>query len=74
MDTKHYQFQVALACSGCVAAVEKALAKLQPDISKFDISLEKQIVDVYTSLPIGTVLDKLQKTGKKVSGGTELDN
>ncbi|BAO37743.1 metal homeostasis factor ATX1 [Kluyveromyces marxianus] len=72
MSTNHYQFNVKMSCSGCSGAVERALSRLQPEVSKTDISLEKQTVDVYTTLPYETVLEKIKKTGKEVVSGTTL--
>ncbi|KAG0674663.1 Cytosolic copper metallochaperone [Kluyveromyces marxianus] len=66
MSTNHYQFNVK------IGAVERALSRLQPEVSKTDISLEKQTVDVYTTLPYETVLEKIKKTGKEVVSGTTL--
>lgn len=62
-----------MSCSGCSSAVERALSKLEPEVSKTEISLEKQTVDVYTSLPYDTVLEKIKKTGKEVISGTTLN-
>lgn len=65
----HYQFNVKMACSGCSGAVTKAVNRLD-GIEKIDTDLEKQTVDVYTnSVDYNTVLEKIQKTGKAVSGG-----
>lgn len=41
-------------------------------MSKVDISLEDQTVDVFTSLPYETILEKIKKTGKTVNSGKKL--
>jgi copper chaperone len=65
----HYQFEVKMSCSGCSGAVTRALNKLE-GVDKVDANLEKQTVDVYTgSVDYETVLEKIKKTGKEVSGG-----
>lgn len=65
----HYQFNVVMTCSGCSGAVNRALSKLEPDVSDVDISLENQTVDVTSSLPYDTILEKIKKTGKEVKSG-----
>lgn len=67
-----YQFDVVMTCSGCSSAVERVLKKLEPDVSHIDISLPQQTVDVYTTLPYETILEKIKKTGKEVKSGTTL--
>ena len=71
-EIKHYQFNVVMTCSGCSGAVNKVLTKLEPGVSKIDISLEKQLVDVYTTLPYDFILEKIKKTGKEVKSGKQL--
>ncbi|KAL3233897.1 Copper chaperone ATX1 [Nakaseomyces bracarensis] len=68
----HYQFNVVMTCSGCSNAINRVLTRLEPEVSKIDISLEQQTVDVYTSLPYDTILSKIEKTGKEVKSGTTL--
>lgn len=68
----HYQFNVVMTCSGCSNAVNKALSRLEPDVSKIETSLEAQTVDVYTTLPYETILEKIKKTGKEVKSGKQL--
>lgn len=68
----HYQYNVVMACSGCSNAVNKVLTKLEPEVSKIDISLENQTVDVFTSLPYDTILEKIKKTGKEVKSGKQI--
>lgn len=70
--TSHYQFEVKMSCEGCSNAIERVLKRLEPDVSKTDISLERQTVDVYTTLPYETILQKIKKTGKEVVGGQTL--
>ncbi|KAI8323578.1 MFS general substrate transporter [Martensiomyces pterosporus] len=64
-----YEFEVAMSCSGCSGAVERALKRLEKerdaDIST-DISLETQRVKVTTDLPRETILETIKKTGKAV--------
>lgn len=43
-----------------------------PGVSKYEASLETQTVDVYTTLPYDTVLEKIKKTGKEVISGEEV--
>ncbi|EJT42158.1 ATX1-like protein [Saccharomyces kudriavzevii IFO 1802] len=61
-----------MTCSGCSSAINKVLTKLEPDVSKIDISLEQQSVDVYTTLPYDLILEKIKKTGKEVKTGKQL--
>lgn len=68
----HYRFHVVMSCSGCSNAVNKALSRLAPDVSKTDISLEDQTVDVFTTLPYETILEKIKKTGKEVKAGEQV--
>lgn len=69
----HYQFQVKMACSGCSNAINKVLTRSEPDVSKIAISLESQTVDVQTTLPYDTILEKIKKTGKEVEMGKIID-
>ncbi|CAI4049410.1 copper metallochaperone ATX1 SKDI_14G0720 [Saccharomyces kudriavzevii IFO 1802] len=71
-EVNHYQFNVVMTCSGCSSAINKVLTKLEPDVSKIDISLEQQSVDVYTTLPYDLILEKIKKTGKEVKTGKQL--
>ncbi|CAI1668257.1 hypothetical protein SEUBUCD646_0N00750 [Saccharomyces eubayanus] len=71
-DTNHYQFNVVMTCSGCSSAVNKVLTRLEPDVSKINISLEQQSVDVYTTLSYDFILEKIKKTGKEVKSGKQL--
>lgn len=65
----HYQFNVKMSCSGCSGAVTRALNKIE-GVEKVDANLETQTVDVFTSsVDYETVLAKIQKTGKEVTGG-----
>ncbi|KAG7844544.1 hypothetical protein KL941_003920 [Ogataea angusta] len=69
MSSKHYKFDVTMACSGCSNAVNRVLTRL-PGVRNVDISLEKQTVDVISDLDYDTVLQAISKTGKKVNSGT----
>lgn len=64
--TNHYQFEVVMTCPGCSNAIERVLKRLEPDVSKYSISLQEQTVYVETSLPLETILNKIQRTGKEV--------
>ncbi|CAR28977.1 ZYRO0F16324p [Zygosaccharomyces rouxii] len=69
MSESHYHFNVVMSCQGCSNAINRVLTKLEPDVSKIDISLEKQTVDVYSKLPYETIHDKIAKTGKEIKSG-----
>lgn len=71
-ETNHYQFNVVMTCSGCSNAINRVLTRLEPEVSKVDISLEQQTVDVYTTLPYDTILSKIEKTGKEVKSGNTI--
>lgn len=71
-EQSHYQYNVSMSCSGCSNSVSKVLERLEPAVSKVDISLEDQTVDVFTSLPYETILEKIKKTGKTVNSGKKL--
>ncbi|RCK59638.1 Metal homeostasis factor ATX1 [Candida viswanathii] len=68
---KKYHFDVTMSCSGCSGAVERVLKKLD-GVDSYDVSLEKQSVDVVTSQPYETVYNTIAKTGKKINGGQEV--
>lgn len=38
-------------------------------VDSYEVSLDTQTAKVVTSLPYSTVLEKIQKTGKKVNSG-----
>lgn len=68
-----YHFDVKMACSACSGAIERVLSRLEgtwsdshTGVSSYDVSLEKQTVDVRGPAPFDTVLAKIQKTGKEV--------
>ncbi|KAK6459939.1 hypothetical protein DFJ63DRAFT_256120 [Scheffersomyces coipomensis] len=63
-----YHFEVTMSCSGCSGAVNRVLTKLD-GVSKLDISLEKQSVDVVTDLDYDTIYNTIAKTGKKINDG-----
>ncbi|RUS25453.1 hypothetical protein BC938DRAFT_472154 [Jimgerdemannia flammicorona] len=66
-----YKFNVGMTCGGCSNAVNRALTKLDgtclPCVSKVDISLETQIVEVQATIPQADVLEAIKKTGKPVT-------
>ncbi|KAH3680123.1 hypothetical protein WICMUC_000524 [Wickerhamomyces mucosus] len=68
MSDNQYHYDVKMSCSGCSNAINRVLSR-KSEISKFDISLENQAVDVTTSLPYDDVLNIIKKTGKEVLGG-----
>lgn len=72
MSQNHYQFNVVMTCSGCSNAINRVLSRLEPEVSKIDISLESQTVNVFTTLPYDVILDKIKKTGKEVKSGKQL--
>ncbi|OAV95453.1 hypothetical protein PTTG_04636 [Puccinia triticina 1-1 BBBD Race 1] len=65
---QQYKFNVAMSCSGCSGAVERALKK-QEGVSKIDISLETQTVLVHAHPPatFDIVREKIAKTGKTIN-------
>lgn len=71
MSDHTYHFEVKMSCSGCSNAINRVLTKKE-GVSKVDISLEKQTVDVVSSLPYQTVYDTIAKTGKEIVSGTTL--
>lgn len=71
-EQKHYHFNVVMTCSGCSNAINRVLIKLEPEVSKVDISLEAQTVDVYTTLPYETIFEKIKKTGKEIKSGETI--
>lgn len=68
--SKHYQFDVKMACGGCSGAVTRALNKLDA-VEQVDANLETQKVDVFTKpeLEYEDVLATIKKTGKEVLSG-----
>lgn len=62
-----YKYNVAMACSGCSNAVNRALNRLD-GVTKVDISLEQQTVLVETSSASQEqVYQAIKNTGKEVS-------
>ncbi|CAO3672048.1 unnamed protein product [Umbelopsis ramanniana] len=61
-----YKYTVAMSCSGCSNAVNRALNKLE-GVEKVDIDLEKQLVVVDATVPQEKVLETITKTGKAVT-------
>lgn len=58
-----------MTCSGCSNAVTKAVNRLD-GIDSVVANLGTQTVDVHTNtVEYDTVLEKIKKTGKEVSGG-----
>ncbi|SMR64154.1 unnamed protein product [Zymoseptoria tritici ST99CH_3D1] len=67
-ETHTYEFNVTMTCGGCSGAVDRVLKKLD-GVDSYEVSLDRQTAKVVTSLPYSTVLEKIQKTGKKVNSG-----
>ncbi|SHO77543.1 Cytosolic copper metallochaperone [Malassezia sympodialis ATCC 42132] len=65
VETHEYHFDVKMSCSSCSGAIERVLGKLD-GVQSFDVSLEKQTVDVRATVPFETVLEKIKKTGKEI--------
>ncbi|KAI9680511.1 MAG: Cytosolic copper metallochaperone [Caeruleum heppii] len=70
MADHHYKFNVEMSCGGCSGAIERVLKKLD-GVKSYDVSLDTQTANVIAQadLPYETVLDKIKKTGKKVTSG-----
>ena len=69
--SKKYHFDVTMSCSGCSGAIERVLKRLD-GVWSFDVSLDKQTVDVMTTQPYETIYNTIAKTGKKINGGKEI--
>lgn len=63
MAEKH-EFQVAMACGACEKAVRAVLSKT-PGVETVTVDLETQRVRVGGSVPKDTLLERINKTGKK---------
>ncbi|KAJ4811904.1 Copper chaperone for superoxide dismutase [Rhynchospora pubera] len=57
------EFMVDMHCDGCVSAVKKKLDALE-GIKSVDVDLSNQVVRVIGSLPVKTMLDALEQTGR----------
>ncbi|KAF3340179.1 copper chaperone for superoxide dismutase [Carex littledalei] len=57
------EFMVDMHCDGCVSAVKKRLDALE-GIKSVDVDLSNQVVRVLGSLPVKTMLDALEQTGR----------
>ncbi|KAJ4746763.1 Copper chaperone for superoxide dismutase [Rhynchospora pubera] len=57
------EFMVDMHCDGCVSAVKKKLDALE-GIKSVDVDLSNQVVRVLGSLPVKTMLDALEQTGR----------
>jgi len=71
MADHSYHFDIKMTCGGCSGAVTRVLSKLE-GVKSFDVSLEKQSADVVANpeLEFPTVLEKIKKTGKEVTGAS----
>ncbi|EGG00717.1 uncharacterized protein MELLADRAFT_93048 [Melampsora larici-populina 98AG31] len=69
-----FKFEVAMSCSGCSGAVERALKK-QEGVTNVEISLESQTVLVSAIAPatFEVVKEKIAKTGKEIKKSEIVD-
>lgn len=58
------EFMVDMTCDGCVSAVKNKLQTLD-GIKGVDVDLSNQVVRVLGSLPVKTMVDALEQTGRK---------
>lgn len=58
------EFMVDMKCEGCVSAVKDKLLNLD-GIKSIDVDLSNQVVRVLGSLPVKTMADALEQTGRK---------
>ena len=61
-----YEFNVTMSCGGCSGAIDRVLKKLE-GVESYEVSLENQNAKVVTDLPYEVVLEKIAKTGKKIT-------
>ncbi|KAL6004710.1 hypothetical protein ACLOJK_005265 [Asimina triloba] len=57
------EFMVDMKCDGCVSAVKNKLQALS-GIERVDVDLSSQVVRVLGSLPVKTMVDALEQTGR----------
>ncbi|ERN19453.1 hypothetical protein AMTR_s00069p00181130 [Amborella trichopoda] len=58
------EFMVDMKCDGCVSAVQNKLQTLD-GVKRVDTDLPNQVVRVLGAIPIKTMLDALEQTGRK---------
>eukprot|EP00262_Sarcandra_glabra_P016695 TRINITY_DN5525_c0_g3_i1.p2 TRINITY_DN5525_c0_g3~~TRINITY_DN5525_c0_g3_i1.p2 ORF type:complete len:321 (-),score=50.15 TRINITY_DN5525_c0_g3_i1:1493-2455(-) len=58
------EFMVDMKCDGCVSAVKNKLVVLD-GIKSVDVDLTNQVVRVLGTLPVKTMVDALEQTGRK---------
>ncbi|ONK56261.1 uncharacterized protein A4U43_C10F5780 [Asparagus officinalis] len=58
------EFMVDMKCEGCVSAVKDKLLKLD-GVKNVEVDLSNQVVRVLGSLPVKTMEDALEQTGRK---------
>lgn len=58
------EFMVDMKCEGCVSSVKNNLLKLD-GVKNVDVDLSNQVVRVLGSLPVKTMVDALEQTGRK---------
>ncbi|OJA10569.1 hypothetical protein AZE42_03145 [Rhizopogon vesiculosus] len=76
MESEHkYQLNVKMSCGGCSGAVTRVLNKAQQEgsVSSFEVSLEKQLVDVRGSIKEEELVAKIKKTGKEIISVTAVE-
>ncbi|KAL0914184.1 hypothetical protein M5K25_017694 [Dendrobium thyrsiflorum] len=57
------EFMVDMTCEGCVSAVKNNMLKLD-GVSGVDVDLSNQVVRVIGSVPVKTMLEALEQTGR----------
>jgi len=69
-ETHNYKFNIKMHCGGCSGAIERTLKKID-GIKSYNVSLETQSAEMTAEPGVGyeTVLEKLKKTGKEITGG-----
>ncbi|KAK9482466.1 hypothetical protein V1527DRAFT_476269 [Lipomyces starkeyi] len=70
MGSHEYLFNVAMSCSGCSGAVNRALNKLE-GVNDVKITFESQEVVVKTNGDVSydAILNQIKKSGKEVRSG-----
>lgn len=58
------EFMVDMKCEGCVSAVKDKLLRLD-GVKSVDVDLSNQVVRILGSLPVKTMADALEHTGRK---------
>lgn len=58
------EFMVDMTCEGCVSAVKSSILKID-GVRGVDVDLSNQVVRVIGSVPVKTMFDALEQTGRK---------